>query len=235
MEQHRPISIITAASQGLGAACAKCMADNGYTVVLMSRSDRVRDVANRLGGTGVVGSVTNVEDLSNLVQRTMDDHGRIDAVISNTGHPPKGDLLAITDDDWLGSVELLFLSVVRLARLITPHMQRMGGGAFVNISSFGARAPSLAYPTSSVIRAALTNFTVLYARSHARDRIRMNNVLPGFAENHPVDEETLARIPAGRPATVNEIANVAAFLASPKASSITGQDVLADGGLLPGW
>lgn len=232
---HTKIAIVTAASQGIGAACARRLAQEGHAVVIMARSAGIHDLASELGGHAVVGSVTSPSDIEKLVRHTIDLHGRIDAVICNTGHPPKGELLEISDDDWHVTLEMLFLNVVRIARLVTPHMQRAGGGAFVNISSFGAGKPSLKYPTSSVIRAALTNYATLFSRQYAKDGIRMNNVLPGFVDNFDVAAETLARIPPARAATAVEIANVVAFLASDRSTYLAGQDVAVDGGLLDGW
>jgi len=226
------VAIVTAASQGIGAACAKTLAAFGYKLVLMSRSDVVSRVAHDLGGIGVVGSVTSPADLSTAVETALREYGRIDAVVNNTGHPPKGPILEIRDDQWHDALDLLLLSVVRMARLAVPIMKRQGHGIFVNVSAFGANAPSLSYPTSSAIRAALSNFVALFVQAHGPDGLRMNNVLPGFVENHPVDQQTVERIPMRRAATLNEIADVVHFLVSDRSSYINGQDIVVDGGLL---
>jgi NAD(P)-dependent dehydrogenase (short-subunit alcohol dehydrogenase family) len=152
--------------------------------------------------------------------------------VNNSGHPAKGELLEITDEQWHDGLDLLFLSVVRLARLATPHMSKNGGGAFVNVSSFAAQEPSLPRPVSSALRAALSSFTKMYAERHAKDGIRMSSVLPGWVDTHPVKEEIVATIPIGRPAKAVEIARVVAFLLSPDASYLTGENVRVDGGLL---
>jgi NAD(P)-dependent dehydrogenase (short-subunit alcohol dehydrogenase family) len=108
---------------------------------------------------------------------------------------------------------------------------RQGGGAMVNISTFSAFEPSAAFPVSSSLRSALAGFTKLYADRYAAEGIRMNNVLPGFVESFEVDEQTRASIPMQRPGTVEEIAKCVAFLVSPDASYITGQNLRVDGGL----
>ena len=226
-----PVAIVTAAGRGMGAACARELADRGYAVVLMSQSGAAVDLARDLGGIGLSGSVTEPSDLAKLVDVAVDAFGRVDAVVNNTGHPPKGPLLQISDDDWHAGLDLLLLNVVRMARLVTPIMKEGGGGAIVNISTFAAEEPTLTYPVSSAIRAALSAFTKLYADQHAADGIRMNNILPGFIDSYPVDESILESIPMGRAGTVREIAKTAAFLVSAEAGYLTGQNIRVDGGL----
>ena len=229
---REPVCLITAASQGIGGACAKSLAEAGYRLVLMARSKKITGVAEAMGGIGVMGTVTSDADLANAVDTAMRKYGRIDAVVNNTGHPAKGEILEITDEQWHEALDLLFLSVVRIARHVVPTMKQAGSGAFVNISAFGAKAPSLSYPTSSAIRAALSNFVALFVQAHGAHGIRMNNVLPGFVDNHPVDDATRDKIPMKRPATLDEIANVVTFLISDRSSYINAQDIVVDGGLL---
>ena len=224
-------AIVTAAGKGMGAAIARELAADGYAVSLLSVSDAAVDLAKELGGIGMSGSVTNPADLATLVQRTTDTFGRIDAVVNNTGHPPKGPLLDISDEQWHAGLDLAVLNVVRMARLVTPIMQAAGGGAIVNISTFAAYEPDPGFPVSASLRAALGSFAKLYADTYAADGIRMNNVLPGFIESYPVEETTVARIPMGRAGTVEEIAKTVAFLVSEGAGYITGQNIKVDGGI----
>jgi NAD(P)-dependent dehydrogenase (short-subunit alcohol dehydrogenase family) len=225
------VAIITAASKGMGAACAHELAERGYHVAIMARSEEVLRLARELSGIGLLGSVTDEEDLQKLVAKTMETYGRVDAVVNNTGHPAKGDLLSIEDADWHSGLNLLLLNVVRMARLVTPIMLKQGGGAFVNISTFGACEPGLAYPVSSVLRAALANFTKLFADRYAEHGVRMNNVLPGFIDSYEVSDDVRVTIPMQRAGTVKEIAKTTAFLLSEEAGYITGQNVRVDGGL----
>ena len=224
-------AIVTAAGKGMGAAIARELAADGYAVSLLSVSDAAVELAKELGGIGMSGSVTNPADLATLVQRTTDSFGRIDAVVNNTGHPPKGPLLDISDEQWHAGLDLAVLNVVRMARLVTPIMQAAGGGAIVNISTFAAYEPDPGFPVSASLRAALGSFAKLYADTYAADGIRMNNVLPGFIESYPVEETTVARIPMGRAGTVEEIAKTVAFLVSEGAGYITGQNIKVDGGI----
>ncbi len=215
----------------MGAAIARRLAADGYVVSLMSISDSAVDLADELGGLGMSGSVADPADLATLVEKTVEVFGRIDAVVNNTGHPARGRLLEIPDDDWHAGLDLVLLNVVRMARLVTPYMQARGGGAIVNISTFAAYEPDPAFPVSASLRAALGTFAKLYADAYASEGIRMNNVLPGYVDSHPVSEETLSRVPMGRAGSVEEIAKAVSFLLSADAGYVTGQNLRVDGGI----
>lgn len=225
------IAVITAASRGMGAAIARELAGQGYKLALMSTSEAVTELARELDGIAVTGSVLNVDDLKRLVDAALDAYGRIDAVVNNTGHPPKGDLLGISDEAWHTGMDMVMLNVVRMARFVTPIMQKQGGGAIVNISTFAAYEPSSAFPVSAAFRAALGSFTKVYADQYAPHGIRMNNLLPGFIDSYPMSDEILARIPMQRYGKVEEIAQTVHFLLSDGAGYITGQNIRADGGI----
>ncbi len=225
------VAIITASGKGMGAACAKELAARDYKVVLMSPSGGAKELADALGGVGINGSVTEPKDLESLVSLAMNTYGRVDAVVNNTGHPKKGPLLELSDDDWRSGVDLVLLAVIRMARLVTPIMKGQGGGALVNISTFAAYEPSERFPISATVRAALGSFTKLFADTHAKDGIRMNSVLPGFINSFPEDPDIVASIPMRRYGTVEEIAKSVAFLLSPDAGYITGQNIRVDGGI----
>ncbi|HAK55581.1 MAG TPA: 3-oxoacyl-ACP reductase [Acidobacteria bacterium] len=226
-----PVAIVTAAGKGMGAAIARELSANGYRLALMSISGAAETLASELDALGVTGSVTEPDDLRRLVDATLDRHGRLDAVVNNTGHPPKGPLLELTDDDWRNGLELVLLGVVRMARLVTPPLKAAGGGAIVNISTFAAFEPSAAFPISATLRAALASYTKLYADAHAADGIRMNNVLPGYIDSFPADDELVRQIPMGRYGSVGEIGKTVRFLLSADAGYITGQNLRVDGGL----
>jgi len=224
------VAIITAASKGMGAACAHALTKEKYNLVLMSRTDSVLDLAKKLGVIGMVGSVTEVDDISKVVSLAMDKYGQIDAIVNNTGHPPKGNLLKITDSEWKEAFDLLLLNVVRMSRLAVPIMKEKGG-SIVNISSYSSKDPNVLFPTSSTIRAGLSAFVKLFADQYAKDGIRMNNILPGFVDSFDVSDEIRSMIPSKREGSVDEIANTVLFLLSDKSSYITGQNIRVDGGL----
>jgi NAD(P)-dependent dehydrogenase (short-subunit alcohol dehydrogenase family) len=228
------VAIVTAASKGMGAGCARTLAGAGFKVVLMARSESIHDLAKELGGVAVQGDVTNADDIKKLVDLAMSEYGRIDAIINNTGHPPKGELLDIPDEDWHFALDLIVMSVVRLARLVTPIMLEQQSGAFVNITAFGAVEPKLGFPVSSAVRSSLSAFTKLFADRYAKEGIRMNSILPGFIETWEVDDATRATIPMNRAGTVKEIGQTALFLVSDASGYITGQNILVDGGITHG-
>jgi len=230
----RPAAIVTAASRGMGAACARELARRGYDLVLMARSDAIHTLAGELRAVAITGSVATESDLRRLVDAAIARYGCIDAVVNNTGHAPKGDLLQLTDEDWRTGFDLLFLNVVRVARLVTPLLLARGTGSIVNVSSFGAVEPSGRFPVSSAARAALGAYVKLYSERYASAGLRMNNVLPGWIDTYPVDASTVAGIAAGRPGTADEVARVVGFLASQESSYVTGQSLLVDGGLVRG-
>lgn len=226
------VALVTAAGRGMGAAIARELAASGYRVALLSPSERSLELASEIGGLGVRGSVTEPADLERLVSTTLEKFGRIDAVVNNTGHPPKGDLVSIEDGTWRAGLDLLLLNVARVMRLVTPVMLSQGGGAIVNISSIAAVSPELSMPVSSVLRAALGSWTRLYAERYAKDNIRMNCVLPGFIDSYPSDPSWIAKVPAARFGTTGEIAKTVKFLLSDDAGYITGQNIRVDGGFV---
>jgi NAD(P)-dependent dehydrogenase (short-subunit alcohol dehydrogenase family) len=226
-----PVAIVTAASRGMGAACARELASRGWRVSLLARGADVESLAGELGGIATRGDTSRDSDLGRVVAATLDAWGRIDGVVNNTGHATKGALLDIADADWHAGLDLLLLNVVRMARHATPAMRRQRRGAFVNVSTFAAYEPDPRFPVSSSLRAALGSFAKLYADAEAPHGIRMNNLLPGFVDTHGVDAATRQRIPAARYGTPGEIARTAAFLLSDDAAYITGQNLRVDGGL----
>ena len=225
------VAIVTAAGRGMGAAIARELNTRGYQLALISPSGAAEKLAQELSGVGFNGSVSDPDDLRRLIDLTMKTYGRVDAVVNHTGHPPKGELLQISDEDWVRGLDMLLLNVVRMSRLVTPIMQDAGSGSIVNISTFAAFEPEEKFSVSACIRAGLSSFTKLYADKYAQDGIRMNNILPGFINSLPEKEENRTRIPMGRYGTVHEISKTAAFLVSDDASYITGQSIRVDGGI----
>ena len=215
----------------MGAATARELANRDYKLVLMSPSDSCEILARELAGVSVRGRAEKAADIQAVFDLAMETHGRIDAVVNHTGHPPKGDLLDIEDDKWSLGSDLMVLSVVRMARLVTPVMQSQGKGSIVNITTYASFEPSLAFPVSCVFRAGVGAFTKLYSDRYAAAGIRMNALLPGYIDSLDHKCDTAAMVPMKRIGTVNEFAKTAAFLLSDDAGYITGQNICVDGGL----
>ncbi|WP_420961871.1 SDR family oxidoreductase [Brucella sp. IR073] len=232
MSAHeKPVAVITGGGRGMGAAIARKLHERGYRLALMSPSGSAVELAEELGGIGIKGAAEKLADLEALVDAAASRYGRIDAVVNHTGHPPKGDLLDITDEEWTLGNEMMVLNVVRMARLVTPFMLEQGKGAWVNITTFAAFEPTLKFPVSCAYRAAVGAYTKLYADRYAADNIRMNALLPGYIDSYEQTPETLSTVPMKRIGTVEEIAATTAFLLSDDAGYITGQNIRVDGGI----
>lgn len=223
--------VVTAASQGMGKACAVELSKSGYEVALMARSESIMDLAKEIGAVAMQGDITKPEDVKALVSFVMDKFGRIDAVVNNAGYIPKGELLELSSKQWHESLDTVIGSVDSMLKSVTPIFQNQKSGAVVNISTFAAYEPSDIFPISACMRAALGSYIKLYADRYAKDNIRINNVLPGFIDSKPVQQERLDKIPMGRYGKVEEIAKTVKFLLSSDAGYISGQNIRVDGSL----
>ncbi|MCA2013310.1 SDR family oxidoreductase [Cereibacter sphaeroides] len=226
------VALIVAGGSGMGAACARKLAAEGWKIAVNSASGKGEALARELGGIGVTGSNQDEGVLRALVDGAMAEWGRVDAVVNSCGHGPKGPLLELTDDDWSKAMEVFLRPVIRMARLVTPIFEAQGKGAMVTVSTAWVGEPSLMFPTSGVFRAGLQTFTKLYADQYAAKGIRANTVLPGWIDSLPMKDERAASVPMQRYGTAEEIAETVAFLVSDAASYITGQGIRVDGGLM---
>ena len=228
------VALIIGGGSGMGAGAARALADDGFAVGVLSSSGKGEALAEGLGGIGVTGSNQNTADIARLVDLALERWGRIDVLVNSAGHGPRAPLLDLTDEDWQRGFDVYFLNVARAVRLVTPVMERQGGGSIINISTAWAFEPAAMFPTSAVARAGLAAYTKLFADEYAARNIRMNNVLPGWIDSLPKVDERSAMVPMKRYGTVEEIARTVAFLASDGAGYITGQNIKVDGGLMRG-
>ncbi|OYW60260.1 MAG: 3-oxoacyl-ACP reductase, partial [Azorhizobium sp. 32-67-21] len=219
------VAIVTAGGSGMGAAAARRLAADGFTVAILSSSGKGEALAQELGGFGVTGSNQNPEDVERIVTETRARYGRIDVLVNSAGHGPRAPVLELTDAQWHTGLDVYLLNVIRPARLVAPVMAEQKGGAIINISSAWAFEPAAMFPTSAVFRAGLAAFTKLFADQYGPHNVRMNNVLPGWIDSLPATEERRAGVPLGRYGRAEEIAATIAFLASEGGAYITGQNI----------
>ena len=227
----KKIAAFIASGSGMGADAAKHLKNKGYKVAIMSSSGKGEKLAKNLGGVGFTGSNLVKEDIKNFIDKVYSEYGKIDILINSAGHGPKGEILEVSDEDWIKGMEVYFLNVVRAARIVTPIMQKQKNGSIINISTFAIFEPDSNFPTSAAFRSSLAAFTKIYSDKYAADNIRMNNILPGFIDSLPAKEEFLKKIPLKRYGKVSEISSVVEMLASEGGAYITGQNIRVDGGI----
>ena len=225
------VAVVTAGGSGMGAAAARRLAADGFEVAVLSSSGKGEELAKELGGIGVTGSNQSDEDLKRLVDEVAEAWGRIDVLVNSAGHGPRAPILEITDEQWHSGLDVYLMNVIRPTRLVAPIMRAQKGGTIINISTAWAFEPSAMFPTSAVFRAGLAAYTKIFADTHAADKVRMNNVLPGWIDSLPATEERRRSVPMGRYGRADEVAATIGFLASEGAGYITGQNIRVDGGL----
>ncbi|CUT01106.1 SDR family oxidoreductase [Candidatus Kryptobacter tengchongensis] len=253
------VAIVTASSKGLGKACAVGLVREGAKVVICARNEdeleKTKDEIKRnLNGEilSIRADVTKYEDVKNLVKSTVDNFGTVHILVTNAGGPPAGYFENFSDDDWNKAFNLNFMSTVRLIREVLPYMKSQKWGRIINITSVTVRQPIDNLILSNSIRMSVVGLAKTLALQLARYNILINNVAPGYtltdrvrfvieqqAKNtgktfEQVKEELAKDIPLGRLADPEELANVVVFLASEKASYITGVTIPVDGGWIKG-
>jgi 3-oxoacyl-[acyl-carrier protein] reductase len=233
-------AIVCGASSGMGLAVAEALAVEGANVAMLARRrDVLERESDRLGALAVRGDVTVPADLERLVERTLEAFGGIDILVNNSGGPPPGPATAIDDDDAEAAFELVLLSVIRLTRLALPHLRRSKAGRIVAISSGAVKEPTANLGLSNTLRPGVHGYLKSLANELGPDGITVNCVAPGrietarLAQLYPggPTEEQLQSIPLRRWGQPSEFADVVCFLASDRASYVSGITISVDGGL----
>jgi 3-oxoacyl-[acyl-carrier protein] reductase len=236
-------AIVCGASSGMGLAIAEAFAGEGMNVAMFARRRKLLETeAERLGALAVQGDVTNPSDLERLVERTLRAFGGIDILINNGGGPPRKKAVEIDHDALQEAVDLLLHSAVTLTNLCLPHLRRSGNGRIVNITSSSVREPIDNLALSNAVRPGVIGWAKTLSREVGPDGITVNSLAPGridterLAEVYPdgPTDADLESIPLRRFGRPEEIAEVVCFLASDRASYVTGTTIAVDGGLTRG-
>ena len=233
-------AVVCGASAGMGLAIAEALAAEGVNVAMFARRRELLErEAERLGALAVRGDVRDPADLERLVERTVQAFDGIDVLVNNSGGPPRTSALELNDRLLQDAVDLLLQSVVRLTGLCLPYLAKSGHGRVINITSSTVREPVDNLALSNTVRPAVIGWAKTLAREVGPDGITVNSIAPGridterLAEVYPdgPTEEDLQAIPLRRFGQTAEIADVVCFLASDRASYVSGTTIAVDGGL----
>ena len=244
------VAVITGGSDGLGLATAERLATEGAKVVICARREdhlmrAAEGITNRTGAEvlAVRADVSIPADIEQLIDSAVRQYGGIDILVNNAGKSAAAGLEDVTDEEWQDDINLKVMGAVRACRRVIPIMRERGGGAIVNATIVGGKAPAAKALPTSVSRAAGINLTKSLANQYAEVGVRVNTVCIGLLKSEqwvrragnkdPQDlyKELSVQVPLGRIGESEEYADLVAFLVSDRASYITGVAVNIDGGM----
>lgn len=250
-------AMIAAASKGIGKACALALAQEGCRVSICARSaselEQTRaELAAHNEALAVVADVSSAEALADWHQQTLAQFGQVDILVTNTGGPPVKRFMELSDEQWQAGVESTLMNVVRLSRLVIPGLQERRWGRIIHLTSLVAKQPMDELTISSTLRAGLSGLTKTMANQVGPDNITVNAVLMGHIltdrqyqiadlrvrergiSHEQYFAQQAAEVPLRRLGAPREVGAVVAFLASERASYVTGVSLQVDGGLIRG-
>ncbi|MBM2811479.1 MAG: short-chain dehydrogenase/reductase [Chloroflexi bacterium] len=250
------VAIVGGASRGLGQAIATALAHEGVALTIFARTPGpLKEAGARIADSSgvkvhtVAADAANPNDLRRVMDETVAQFGRVDILVNNAGGPPPGAFESLDDEAWQAAFDLSFMSAVRLTRLAVPHMRYQQWGRVLNLVSFTVRQPRDRLVLSNAIRLSVVGLAKTLAKELAPN-ILVNNVAPGLILTErtrqlnfvtaaqsgerieEIEGRATATIPLGRYGKPEEFAAMVTFLASERASYITGQTFLCDGGLV---
>lgn len=244
------VAMVAAGTKGIGLAIAKGLLAEGCQVSVCARNAPESPLPSGIAFQRV--DVGNVDDISQWFQTVDRTLGQVSILVTNTGGPPVGLWEDMTDDQWQEGVDSTLLNVVRMVREAAPRMRESSWGRIVHLTSYVAKEPGRLLPISSTLRAGLMALTRLQSVDLAPFGVTVNGVLPGHTltdrqihlatvraerEGTTVEQalhDQALNVPLGRLARAEEIADAAVFLASERASYVTGVNLLVDGGIVKG-
>jgi 3-oxoacyl-[acyl-carrier protein] reductase len=253
------VALVAASSQGIGRATAEAFATEGCRVAMCARNQQTLQAAaekirsqHHVEVFAEAFDVTDAGAVSRFVSAVAEKFGSVDICVTNSGGPPAKGFLAATLEEWQRAVESNFLSTVYFAREVIPHMQRKHWGRIITLTSITTKQPVADLVLSNAVRAAVVGLVKSLANEFGKDGILVNNVGPGFtatdrlkglaktraAASGKTEQEMFdawaADAPVKRLGEPREVADAIVWLASERASYITGQTLLVDGGIYKG-
>ncbi len=179
----QPTAIITGAGSGIGRAAAIELCGRGYRLALCGRNaGPLKETATLAGGLVVQGDVTVAADMNRLVEQTVGEFGRVDAIVNNAGLAPSCDIDQMSDEQWHAVIDTNLSAAFYLVRAVWPIFRRQGSGAVVNISSIAARDPFPGFTAYAAAKAGLNGFSLSLAREGEKIGVRVYTVAPGAVE-----------------------------------------------------
>ena len=249
------VALVAAASKGLGRAIAEAMAAEGASLAICARGEAALEATRAaIAATSsapvhaVAADLSQSEGIARAAGSALEHFGRVDVLVTNAGGPPVGTFETHDWPTWERAMELTLRSAVELTRAVLPGMRERRWGRVIHVTSLTVKQPIDGLMLSTSIRAALTGFSRTLANEVAAEGITVNTILPGFMNTErvvelnratatregmqveDVERRVLGQIPTGRIGEPRELAALAAFLASERASYITGQSIAVDGG-----